>query len=241
MFIHDEADLRAAFEKFGSPVWIRAVTGAAGKQSLPATNLAIAREWINFWDGWGSFVAAEYLAGVAGPRRTSVTWMSLWKAGELIVAQGRERLSWAYADRAPSGITGLTGVGRTIARRDVDEIASRAILAIDQRPDGIFSVDLTEDKDGVPCPTEINIGRFFTTHQFFTDAGLNMPDIYVKLAFGEMTDMPRNLINPLPEGLCWIRSIDCEPVLANEQTIEASVQDLQRRLKTLEERKSVDD
>jgi hypothetical protein len=234
LFIHNEADLQTAFEKFGAPVWMRAVNGAAGKQSLPATNLQIAREWINFWDGWGSFVAAEYLSGVAGPNRTSVTWMSIWKDGGLIVAQGRERLSWAYADRAPSGITGLTGVGRTIARKDVDEIAKRAILTIDSRPDGIFSVDLTEDKEGVPCPTEINIGRFFTTHQFFTEAGLNMPEIYVKLAFGESVPLPQNSINPLPEGLCWIRSIDCTPVLADEQTVKAYVQDLQRRLKASE-------
>ena len=50
----------------------------------------------------------------------------------------------------------------------VDEIALRAITAVDGSPHGIFSVDLTYDDEGVPNPTEINIGRFFTTHLFFT-------------------------------------------------------------------------
>jgi hypothetical protein len=38
-----------------------------------------------------------------------------------------------------------------------------------------------------PAPrtrTEINVGRFFTTHQFFTALGLKLPYICVKLAFG---------------------------------------------------------
>jgi hypothetical protein len=234
VLIRTENDLKEAFKRLGSPLWIRAIKGAAGKQSLPATNFNIAKEWINFWNGWGSFTAAEYLPGVAGLQRTSVTWMSIWKDGKLVVAQGRERLSWAYADRAPSGITGLTRVGRTIARKDVDEIAQRAILAIDPHPHGVFSVDLTEDKEGVPCPTEINIGRFFTTHQFFTEAGLNMPEIYVRLAFDEAVHLPRKLINPLPEGLCWIRSIDCKPVLIHDVAIDVYVQQLRKRLAQIE-------
>ena len=63
----------------------------------------------------------------------------------------------------------------TVSDPVVDDIAQRAIRAINPEPSGIFGVDLTYDRDGVPNPTEINIGRFFTTHQFFTAAGLNMP------------------------------------------------------------------
>lgn len=233
MMIASETDLEQAFKRFGRPVWIRSVKGAAGKHSLPATTVEMAREWINFCEGWGSCSAAEYLPGVAAAERTSVTWMSIWKDGELVVAQGRERLSWAYANRAPSGITGLTGVGRTVARKDVDDTAQRAILAIDPRPHGVFSVDLTEDNESVPCPTEINIGRFFTTHQFFTEAGLNMPEMFVRLAFDEPVHRMRSVINPLPEGLCWIRAMDCQPVLAPDFTINAYVEALQKRQERL--------
>jgi carbamoyl-phosphate synthase large subunit len=158
--------------------------------------------------------------------------------GALVVAQGRERLSWAYADRSPSGVTGLTGVGRTIAQTEMDEIAQRAILAIDPRPTGVFSVDLTENAQGVPCPTEINIGRFFTTHQFFTMAGLNMPDIYVRLAFDDPVQLPKNVINPLPDGLCWIRAMDCEPALVSQFAIDAYEQELQRRIERIRAREA---
>lgn len=241
ILIRTESDLRGAFDRISPPIWIRATKGAAGKQSLPATNFELAREWINFWAGWGTFTASKYLAGVAGPERTSVTWQSIWKHGQLVVAQGRERLSWAYADRAPSGITGLTRVGRTVTREDVDEIARRAVLAIDRDPHGIFAVDLTEDAEGVPCPTEINIGRFFTTSQFLAEGGLNMAEIYVNLGLGEPAHPPPTPVNPLPEGLCWIRSMDSEPALVHEFIVEAYVQDLQRRLRSLGEGETSDD
>ena len=88
-------------------------------------------------------------------------------------------------------------------------------------PHGIFSVDLTYGSDGVPNPTEINIGRFFTTHLFFTAAGLNMPEIAVRLAFGEEPPALERTINPLKPGLVWIRGVDKEPVLTDARRAQA--------------------
>ena len=66
---------------------------------------------------------------------------------------------------------------------------------------------MKEDSHGMPRVTEINCGRFFTTSNFFAHAGTNMPDIYIKLAFGE--PIPHIApYNPLPEDLWWIRMID---------------------------------
>jgi carbamoyl-phosphate synthase large subunit len=169
--------------------------------------------WIDFSGGWGSFTAAEYLS----PQ--SVTWQSIWNRGELVVAQGRKRLYWEFADRAPSGITGITGGAVTVADAVVDELSQRAVLAIDREPNGIFSVDMTYDKQGQPCLTEINIARFFTTHLFFTRAGLNMPHIFIKLAFGEEPPAVGRKLNPLPSGLAWIRGMDMEPVLTDVSAI----------------------
>ena len=59
--------------------------------------------------GWGKFVASECLED------RTVTWLSIWKQGELIVAQGRKRLYWEFSNRAPSGVTGITGTGVTIS------------------------------------------------------------------------------------------------------------------------------
>lgn len=231
IMLDEPDDIRRAFGRFGSPIWIRAIKGAAGNKSFPAKTIEMAVAWLNHYEGWGKFSAAEYLMGVDGKwGRTSVTWTSLWKDGELVVAQGRERLTWAYADRAPSGITGLTGIGKTVSDAIVDSIAVRAIKAIDEKPHGIFSVDLTEDKDGTPCPTEINIGRFFTTHQFFTEAGLNMPEIYVRVGLGEDMLLPAVRVNPLPTDLYWIRSIDREPVLVKHKMLVATEKALAERL-----------
>lgn len=228
MMIRDKADLDRSFDQFGSPIWIRAVVSpGGGKGSLRADSLQAAVAWIDFHDGWGNFTAAQCLSS------ESVTWLSLWRQGELIVAQGRKRLFWEFSNRAPSGVTGITGAGVTVADPTVDEIAQRVIRAVDPLPNGIFAVDLTYDREGVPNPTEINIGRFFTTHEFFARAGLNMPYLFVKLAFGEpLPPLPRK-INPLASGLVWIRGMDFLPVLTDLKRIEGDEQELARRRERL--------
>ncbi len=227
MMIADEADLKTAFEKFGPKIWLRAVTGAAGKGSLPTSDFVQAKAWMDFQKGWGTFSAAECLED------TSVTWQSIWKDGELVVAQGRKRLYWEFANRAPSGITGITGTGVTISDPQIDDMALKTIAAIDSKPHGIFSVDMTYDKDGTPNPTEINIGRFFTTHLFFSQAGLNMPDLYVRLAFGEPLPSIPTKINPLKPGLAWIRGMDVHPVLTTVDAIQENVRELDARKKKI--------
>lgn len=214
MMINDEKDLQNAFKNFGPRIWIRAIRGAFGKGSLPTENFDQAKAWLDFQKGWGSYSAAECL------EPHSTTWQSIWKNGELIVAQGRKRLYWEFGNRAPSGVTGITGGAVTVSDPVVDDIAQKAIHAIDKKPHGIFSVDLTYDREGLPNPTEINIGRFFTTHLFFSAAGLNMPHIYTQIAMGKTFDPPKQKINPLPPGLIWIRGMDRDPVLTDEKKIE---------------------
>ncbi len=221
--VNGPEDIDTAFRSWGAPVWLRPVIGAAGRGALPAQDSLEARAWLDFNKGWGRYTAAEYLS----PQ--SVTWQSIWKDGELVVAQGRRRLYWEFGDRAPSGVTGLTGAGVTVSDPQVDEIALRSIQAVDEHPHGIFAVDLTYDREGVPNPTEINIGRFFTTHLFFTAAGLNMPYIYVKLAFDEEPPPIPARVNPLRPGLVWVRGIDKEPVLTTEQEIDRFLPELEER------------
>jgi carbamoyl-phosphate synthase large subunit len=227
ILIETEEDLKKAFRELSHKIWIRALRGAAGKGSLPTDNYQLAKAWIDFFDGWGKFSAAETLT----PR--TVTWLSMWKNGELIVAQGRERLYWEFANRTLSGVTGITGTGVTISDSIVDEIAQKAILVIDSKPNGIWAVDMTYDKNGIPNLTEINIGRFFTTHLFFTRAGLNMPYILIKLAFNEELPPISKKINPLPPGLAWVRGMDTEPVLTTFDKINKFKEDLEKSRRLL--------
>jgi carbamoyl-phosphate synthase large subunit len=226
--VTSEQELMSALERFGGRMWIRATSGAGGRGALPVSDLQTARSWLDLHDGWrGDFTASELL------EPESITWMSIWHRGELVVAQGRRRLFWELARVSPSGVTGATGAGETVYDDQLDDIAVKAVLAIDPEPHGLFGVDLTFDASGVPNPTEINVGRFFTTHHFFAALGLNMAHIFVRLAFGEDVRPPEPRLSPLPAGMVWIRGIDFEPVLAARAEIERHVAALEARLERL--------
>lgn len=224
MLLRDENDLKLAFDRYGAELWLRAIISpGGGKGSFRAKDFETGRAWIEFCKGWGRFTAAEAL------RPESTTWTALYKDGELIVSQARERLYWEFGNRAPSGVTGVTGTGVTVTDPKLDQLGLKAVAAVDGKPNGIFAVDFTFDTRGVPNPTEINIGRFFTTHLFFTRAGLNMPYLFVKLAFGEPLPPIASKFSPLKPGLAWVRGMDFLPVLTDVETIEAAERELERR------------
>ncbi|OGG11942.1 hypothetical protein A2Z00_03945, partial [Candidatus Gottesmanbacteria bacterium RBG_13_45_10] len=202
MELASHKDLLRAWKTFGTGMWIRLKKGGGGAGALPVRNIDFAKYWISYYNGWGKFIASERLG------EDSVTWTSIWKDGELIVAQGRKRHYWLFANRTLSGVTGVTGAGETVSDGVVDACAQRAISAIDPKPNGIFSVDMTYDSTKKPRVTEINIGRFFTTIHFFTQAGCNMPYIYLKLGLGETIQTIQKKMNPLKSGLLWIRGMD---------------------------------
>jgi hypothetical protein len=215
MLLHGPSDLKKAFDLFGETIWVRAIEGGGGRGALPANDYGFAKIWIDRFNGWGEFTASELLT------KDTVTWLSIWHRGELVVAQSRRRLSWNFGNRTLSGVTGITGVGETCSDETVDRISQDAILAVDSEPHGIFAVDMTYDNAGIPNPTEINIGRFFTTHYFFTKAGLNLPKIYCDIALDNNFPSLQKRINPLPDGLIWIRGMDVQPVLTTRIELEA--------------------
>jgi carbamoyl-phosphate synthase large subunit len=214
ILINNKSDLKKAYNKFGENIWVRDTVGAAGKGSLSGIPYETALFSIESRNMWGKVTAAQRLTP------STVTWQSIWHKGKLVVAQGRKRLYWAFENRAQSGVTGLTGTGVTVSDKGLDQFAVKCILAADKKPHGIFSVDFTCDKDGVPNPTEINIGKFFTTHHFITRTGCNMPQIFVSLAFEEY-DGPFGVLNPCKPDMYWIRGIDVLPVLLHKSDIAA--------------------
>jgi carbamoyl-phosphate synthase large subunit len=213
ILLNDKNDLKSAFDKLGETIWLRAIEGGGGRGALPTNDYNLAEVWIDQFNGWGAFTASELLS------KRSITWQSIWFEGELVVAQTRARRSWNFGDRTLSGVTGITGVGETCSYPEIDRISQDAILAVDPRPHGIFSVDMTYDREGFPKPTEINIGRFFTTHYFFTKAGINFPEIYCNIALDGQFPVLDKRINPLPDGLLWIRGMDVEPVLTKVEEL----------------------
>lgn len=221
ILISNEEDLRQAFATLGNDVgmiWLRASSiGGGGKGAIPTSDYTLAKAWIEHYKGWGDFIAAEMLTS------NTVTWLSIWHEGELVVAQTRERRGWTHGNRSISGVTGVTKVGVTCDSDIVTETAMASIKAVSARPHGIFGVDMAYDKYGVPNPTEINISRFFTTVLFFTEAGLNMPEIFKDIAlYGEFPQLEKK-INPLAVGLMWLRGMDVPPRLMTTHNINSEI------------------
>jgi glutathione synthase/RimK-type ligase-like ATP-grasp enzyme len=207
-----EEDIDKAFEEFGNPIWIRARHGAGGRGSTPADNRETALSWIKYWKSrrvdW-QFIAQEHLPG------RNIGFHSLWKDGELVTSMSRQRIEYIYPYLAPSGIMGTPAVQKTVHEKAVNKIATEAVLAIDSGFNGIACVDLKENAKGTPCVTEINPGRMFTTSYFFSfaskilreDYSVNIPYLYVKLAFKESVPEMQKY-DVLPENVYWIRHMD---------------------------------
>lgn len=201
-----EKNLTKLLEKYPKKAWLRAIRGAGAKASLPVKEASHAKMWIDYWEkfkglSYKDFMISEYLPG------KEIAFQSLWKNGEIITSQARERLEYVFGHLTPSGQTSSPAVARTVSRKDVNEIATRAVKELDDKASGVFCVDMKENYKGIPCITEINAGRFFTTCNFFSQAGSNMPYYYVKLGYSEGIPQLRKY-DPLPEGFYWIRSID---------------------------------
>ena len=212
------ADVHRAFSDMRSddetPVWVRGA-GIPGKgigvASLPCRTAEQAIQWVDYWRGWGGMIASEFLPG------RNLTWMGLFKEGTLITSQSRERLAYVIPHVSPSGITGAPALSQTIIDPEVNDIGHRAVLALDSNYSGVGFVDMKGDEDGKPRVTELNAGRFGTTHYFYTVAGANFPELLLRVAQGESLDIPR--YDLLPEGLVWIRTLDAGPVLTTRKAI----------------------
>ena len=207
--ISTPADLQVSLDRLAprsGKVWLRAIRGAGSRAALPIRKFDQGRAWIEYWSetrgvGWGKFMACEYLPGA------EYAFQSLWRDGELITSQARERLEYLFGHLTASGQTSTPSIARTVHCEDVNEAAIRAVQALDRHATGVFCVDLKRNVEGVPCVTEINAGRFFTTSNFFAAAGSNMPYYYVKMAFAEdLPPLPRT--NALPENWYWVRNVD---------------------------------
>ena len=224
-------DLQNAAEQIGYPFWMRATQGAGGRGSTLVNNLETGKAWLRYWESREeismNFIAQQYLPGL------NLAWQSIWKDGELVVSQARERIEYIYPYLAVSGVTGTPVVAKTVNMPEKwKKIAEDAVLSIDEDASGIFCVDLKGDKNGIPNPTEINCGRFFTTSAGFSSlgaqlgvSGANMPWVSVKLGLGEKVG-PFPKFDILPSGWHYIRHIDiCSSWVPNKVIEETQNQE----------------
>ena len=217
----NEGELKAAFDALGNKegkIWLRASSiGGGGKGALPTNDFEFAKRWIDRFKGWGDFVAARTLTP------DTVTWLSILVRGESSSrrrASGRGGRTATNALRSHRRYEGRPdflrsnrgqGGGRFHPRgRSLVHTASTA------------STWRTMSKAFRTLPRS-NISRFFTTVLFFTVAGLNLPKIFKDIVLhGEFPSLERKM-NPLPNGLLWLRGMDTEPALASERDLQAQL------------------
>lgn len=216
--INNEEELKKFIEEHGR-IWLRCINGSGGKGSVPTDNFEFAKLWVDRFDGWGNFMGAEVLTD------KTATWTGLWKNGELIVSQIRERLYWEFSYLNLSGVTGITGAQITKKNQEIDRISEEVIRKSYSKPHGIISVDYTFDKNNIPNPTEIQASRFFTSTYFMATLGLNFPDLLVKIALDIEIPKFHTKYSPLEENWIWIKFVDCLPKLIHKKELDKIVKE----------------
>ena len=167
--------------------------------------------------GPNMFLLSEYLPG------RDYAFQSLWRDGELIIAKTCERLVYIFGENMPSGTSSSPRIGRLVNNPVVNDICERAVRSIDPKATGMFCIDLKEDKDGTPCITEINIGRFFMiTIVFNTTGRFNMAELYLRLALGERVDVPdTSRFDDIGDSETYlVREVDNEPTVISRRGLE---------------------
>jgi carbamoyl-phosphate synthase large subunit len=163
--------------------------------------------WVDYWDGWGSFVAEEYLPG------RNLAWQGVFKNGELVGSIAWERVAYVMPQASPSGITGTPAVARLINDEDVHTIGRQIVKAIDPCATGIFGVDFKESSEGIPCVTEVNPGRFFQPSFMYAQYGYNLVAMFFEVALGKAQPGDFDIQAGVPDDSYWLRGLDVFPVL----------------------------
>jgi carbamoylphosphate synthase large subunit len=211
--VEDPKDISDIFRQLGGarPLWCRVRKGAGALGALPVRTPEQARSWIRYWSEMrgipaNSFILSDYLPG------RDFGCQSVWKDGELILVKTYERLSYLGTGSQPAEVSSVAALAKTVTDRRVVDTSVQAIRLLDVRASGVFSVDLKEDRRGIPCITEINIGRFSSATNIIDLAGThNMATTFVRLATGQPVELHE--VYDAVEGWYMLRDIDSTPNL----------------------------
>ena len=225
MRVESMNDIDEAFREFGSPLWIRAITGAGGRLSLKINSSEEAKLWVklNVIQGRikeNEFIIQEYLPG------RDIAFDSLWFNGKLVTSYARERLEYPFKHISLTGITGTPSVARTIHDDEVNSIGIAAVKALNPNPHGFYSVDLKEDLNGKPNVTEVD-GKWHTTAplwgyafaKVYNKPECNIAYTYVKLGLDEKLEYEPEKTNLFPEEHYLIRQMDSGVILKSEKGV----------------------
>lgn len=180
-------DLSEVFGQLGAQerLWCRIRTGTGSMGATAVRTVEQARAWIGYWEDMrgvaaNRFTLSEYLPG------RDFACQSVWKNGTVFAIRCCERLAYYGGAHRASGVSSTPSLAKTVQDQRVVDLCIEAIRAIDDDATGVFAVDLKENREGLPCVTEINAGRFFMITNIFDLTGaVNLAALYIRLACGE--------------------------------------------------------
>lgn len=206
-------------EEIGFPCWIRASEGSGGFGSLKLNTKSELDAWLFINKEIKEFTLSEFLPG------RHLANQMLYIDGKLIKNAGLECVDYVMANVAPSRVTGNTSFGRMLNEPKLLEFCEEVMNYISQytknKPNGVYSFDLKEDKNGSLKVTEINI-----RHMAYTG-------ILAEIGFDLVSDTIDFLLNKTELNVCpnyffdadycFLRDVDERPIIMKESDLLRNV------------------
>ena len=215
-FVNKDVNLKNIVKKIGYPYWLRSSKGSSGVGSLKINNIEEGEAWLRINSKIEKFTVSEYLPG------RNLTCECLFKNGKIIKAACAERLRYLMEKSAPSGITGNISLGRLINDDKVYKIATEVIYYICKKisvnANGLLTVDLKEDKNGIPKVTEINV-RHVSLNTAFAMAGANIAEDMVQISLDNEEVFQERGLYKYKNNYFILRDIDSEPMIIKEEEV----------------------
>lgn len=204
-------------------VWCRVRRGSGSMGATAVATPEQARNWMRYWKEMRgvpttAFTLCEYLPG------RDFGCQSVWHEGRLVLAKTFERLTYFAGEGQPSGVSSVAALAKSVEEPRVVEVCAAAVRALDPRTSGLYCIDLKEDRRGVPCITDVNVGRFsLSTHIYDLVGKHSTAATYVRLALGE----PVEIAEPYDgvEGYYMVRDVDTLPDIFHADELFEGVRD----------------
>jgi carbamoyl-phosphate synthase large subunit len=203
--------------------WCRARSGSGSFAATSVQTAAHARAWIAYWRDLrdvapSDFTLCEYLPG------RDFGCQSLWQDGRLVLAKTFERVAYFAGGNQPSGVSSVASLAKSVVEPRVVAVCVDAVRALDPRTSGLYCIDLKENAAGVPCITDVNVGRFSLTTGLYDLVGKhNMAGAYVRLALGDTVDFgdPYDRV----EDHYLVRDVDTLPEIFHADDLFSGIED----------------
>jgi hypothetical protein len=205
-------------------VWCRVRRGSGSLGATPVTTSSQATAWIRYWREMrgvpaSDFTLCEYLPG------RDFGCQTVWLDGRMLLAKTFERLAYFAGESQPSGVSSVASLARSVVEPRVVEVCAAAVRAFDPRTSGLYCIDLKEDRRGVPCITDVNVGRFSLTTGLYDLIGKHSTaDLYLRGALGRAIDVSEPY--DVAPDYYLVRDVDTLPVIVHAEELFEGMTDL---------------